>query len=275
MPFAHLNGLELYYEVTDFTRPWEGQAEALVFLHGLHGHLGWWNWFQVPFFSQYYRVITLDLRGHGRSFKPANDYSIELMASDVRQLLRHLNVERAHIVGASMGGMVGLQFSLDYEAVVRSLVLVDSYPFTPRAIQGAIQKWIEDTRAKGYAQVMATFNEDYAEALFSPGFWKRCPEFPAYETQLVLSNLMPDAAFIGACQAIESFNVFERLGEITAPALVVTSNEGMAYEEGLRMQQAIPGSQLWAPADVGHSVQVEIPEQFNQQVLAFLRSNRP
>jgi 3-oxoadipate enol-lactonase len=274
MPFAHVNGIELYYEVTDFTRPWEGTAQALVLLHGLHGHLGWWNWYQVPFFSQYYRVITIDQRGHGRSFKPANDYSIELMASDVRELLWQLDVEQAHVVGASMGGMVGLQFSLDYKEVARSLVLVDSYPYTPKAIQGAIRKWISDTETKGYARVMATFNEDYAEALFSPGFWQRCPEFPAYETRLVLDNLMPDAAFIGACQAIERFNAVERLGEIKCPALVITSNEGLAYDEGLRMQQAIPGSQLWAPADVGHSVQVEIPEQFNQQVLAFLRSVR-
>jgi 3-oxoadipate enol-lactonase len=273
MPFAAINGLELHYEVTDFTRPWEGEPQALVLLHGLHGHLNWWNWFQVAPLSQYYRVVTLDQRGHGRSFKPANGYSIEVMASDVRELLRTLQIERAHVMGASMGGMVALQFALAFPEMVRSVVLVDSYPYTPEAIQGAIEKWIADTEERGYPRVMETFNEDYAAALFSPGFWQRCPEFPAYETRLVLDNLMPDAAFIGCCRAIQAFNVVDRLGEIAVPTLVVTSNEGMAYEEGLRMYRHLPNAELWAPEGVGHSSQVEIPEQFNRRVLEFLRAH--
>ena len=274
MPFCVANGIELYHEVTDFTRPWEGDAETLVFLHGLHGHLNWWNWFQTAFFSQHYRVVTFDQRGHGRSFKPAGGYSIEVMASDLREVLRHLNIARAHVVGASMGGMVGLQFALVCPDILKSLVLVDSYPYTPVAVQGAIQQWIEDTRARGYAAVMETFNRDYAAALFSPAFWTRCPEFPAYETRFVLDNLMPDLAFIGACEAIQRFDVFDRLGEIEAPVLVIAADAGMAYEEGLRMQQAISNAQLWTPPNVGHSVQVEMPEEFNHRVLQFLRSVR-
>jgi 3-oxoadipate enol-lactonase len=273
MPFAAINGLELHYEVTDFTRPWEGEPQALVLLHGLHGHLNWWNWFQVAPLSQYYRVVTLDQRGHGRSFKPSGGYSIEVMASDVRELLRTLQIERAHVMGASMGGMVTLQFALAFPEMVRSVVLVDSYPYTPAAIQGAIEKWISDTEEKGYPRVMETFNQDYATALFSTGFWQRCPEFPAYETRLVLDNLMPDAAFIGCCRAIQAFNVVDRLGEIAVPTLVVTSNEGMAYEEGLRMYRHLPNAELWAPEGVGHSSQVEIPEQFNRRVLEFLRAH--
>jgi 3-oxoadipate enol-lactonase len=273
VPFTTINGLELYYEVTDFTRPWEGEPRALVLLHGLHGHLNWWNWFQVAPLSQYYRVITMDQRGHGRSFKPAAGYSIEIMATDVRELLRRLQIERAHVMGASMGGMVALQFAVAWPEMLRSLVLVDSYPYTPDAIRGALGQWIADTEEKGYPGVMETFNDDYATALFSPDFWQRCPELPAYETRLVLDNLMPDAAFIGCCRAIQQFNVVDRLGEIAAPTLVVTSNEGMAYEEGLRMYRRLPHAELWAPEGVGHSPHVEIPEQFNQRVLEFLRAH--
>jgi pimeloyl-ACP methyl ester carboxylesterase len=82
---------------------------------------------------------------------------------------------------------------------------------------------------------------------------------------------MPDPAFIGCCRAIQRFDVQERLGEITAPTLVVTSNEGMAYEEALRMHQGLPNSELWAPEGVGHSVHVEIPQRFNERVLGFLQ----
>jgi pimeloyl-ACP methyl ester carboxylesterase len=274
MPFAPINGIELYYEITDFTRPWEGEPQVLVLLHGLHGHLGWWNYFQVATFSQEYRVITLDQRGHGKSLRPATGYSIETMADDVRELLRHLGLGRVHLAGASMGGMVSLQFALAHPELSHSLVLVDSYPYCPKVIQQAIDKWVSDTRQKGYAKVMETFNQDYAAALFSARFWREHPEFPAFETRLVLNNLMPDAAFIGCCQAIQRFDVLDRLGEISAPVLVITSNEGMAYEEGLRMQQRLPNAQLWAPEGVGHSVHIEMPREFNERVLQFLKGVR-
>lgn len=270
MPFAPINGLELYYELTDFTRPWKGEAETVVLLHGLHGHLEWWNYYQTPVLSQQYRVLTLDQRGHGKSFKPAAGYSIELMASDVYELLRQLNIPRVHIGGASMGGMVSLQFALEHPDMVRSLILVDSYPHTPKAIQEALEHWIADTEAKGYARVMETFNDDYADALFSPGFWAREPDFPAFETELVLKNLMPDPAFIGCCRAIQEFDVSARLGDIEAPTLIVTPNQGIAYEEGQLMHQQLARSELWTPEDVGHSVHIELPEQFNRRVLQFL-----
>ena len=75
MPFAKSMESNSTTRSADFTRPWEGEAETLVLLHGLHGHLLWWHWYQVAFFAQHYRVVTVDQRGHGRSFKPATGYS--------------------------------------------------------------------------------------------------------------------------------------------------------------------------------------------------------
>jgi pimeloyl-ACP methyl ester carboxylesterase len=274
MPFICTNATELYYEVTDFTRPWEGEAETIVLLHGLHGHLDWWNWFQTAPLAQHVRVITIDQRGHGKSFKPADGYTIENLSTDLVGLLHGLNTGPVHLCGASMGGMVSLQTALAHPDLVRSLILVDSYPHTPGVIQDAIQRWIDDTAQRGYPAVMATFNEDYAAALFSPGFRRAHADFIAYETQYVLGNLMPDAAFIGCCRAIQTFDVTTHLTEIFQPALVITSNEGMAWEEGLKMQQTLPNARLWAPHDVGHSPHVEIPEAFNAHVLKFLR-NQP
>ncbi len=218
------------------------------------------------------RVITVDQRGHGKSFKPAVGYTIEQMSDDLVELLGALTTGPVHLCGASMGGMVSLQTALVHPELVRSLILVDSYPHTPKVIQEAVQHWIDDTAQRGYPAVMATFNDDYAAALFSPAFRRARPEFPAYETQLVLSNLMPDVAFIGCCRAIQDFNIEAHLGDIDQPALVITSNEGMAYDEGLKMKQALPNAHLWAPPDVGHSPHVEIPDEFNRRVLEFLRA---
>ena len=95
-------------------------------------------------------------------YKPASGYSIEIMASDVHELLQHLDIQRVHLGGASMGGMVSLQFALDHPDMVRSLILIDSYPHVPKVIQAALETWITDTEEKGYARVMETFNQDYA-----------------------------------------------------------------------------------------------------------------
>jgi pimeloyl-ACP methyl ester carboxylesterase len=168
--------------------------------------------------------------------------------------------------------MVSLQCALAHPEQVRSLTLVDSYPHCPRSIQEAIQIWIDDTQQRGYPEVMRSFNDDYASVLFSPTFLREHPEFPAYETRLVLDNLMPDTAFVGACRAIQSFDVSPRLGAIGAPVLIMTSNEGMAYEESLRMQQALPNAELWAPPDIGHSPHIEIPDAFNRRLLEFVRA---
>ncbi len=271
MPFAPVNGIELYYEVTDFTCPWKGEPQVLILLHGLHGHLGWWKYFQVATLAQEYQVITLDQRGHGKSFKPATGYSIEILASDVCELLKYLRVERVHLIGASMGGMVGLQFALSYPNLLQSLVLVDSFPYCPESIRQTIEQWISDTQVKGYPNLMQSFNQKYGAALFSPAFLREHPGFLAFDTWSVLNNLMPDIAFISCCRAIQDFNVLDRLGEINMPVLVITPSEGLAYEEGLRMQQRLPHAELWAPQGVGHSVHIEIPAEFNTRVLQFLR----
>jgi 3-oxoadipate enol-lactonase len=270
MPFVQTNGTQLYYELTDFTRPWENGAETILFLHGLHGSLAWWNWFQTAFFAQHYRVLTVDLRGHDRSCKPAGGYTIANMAEDGYGLLGGLSIRYAHICGASMGGMVALQLGLAHPGCVSSLILVDSFAYAPQGLMDALGQWIRDTHTRGYAEVMRTFDQDYGDILFSAGFRQRHPTFSDYETQLVLDNLMPDAAFIGACRAIQEFNVIDQLGQIQAPALIVVPNEGVACAEAQRLQQALPQAHVWAPEGVGHSVHVESPDDFNTHVRFFL-----
>ncbi len=270
MPFARTNGIELYYELTDFTRPWEGAAETVLFLHGLHGSLAWWNWFQTAVFARHYRVLTVDLRGHGKSHKPATGYSIQNMAEDVYGVLAGLGIERAHLCGASMGGMIALQLARAHPACASSLVLVDSFAYAPAGLVGALDRWIADTQSRGYAGVMATFDADYGAILFSAGFRHRHPAFPAYEMGMVLANLMPDAAFIGACRAIQEFDVSAELCHIAAPTLIIVPNEGLAVAEAQRLAAELPHAMVWAPEGVGHSVHVEAPEEFNAHVLAFL-----
>jgi len=98
MPSFSRNGFSTYYEET-------GSGEPVVLICGLSADLQVWR-LQVPEFAKAYRVVTFDNRGAGRSDAPDEQYSIGQMADDLDQLLEHLKIERAHVVGWSMGGVI-------------------------------------------------------------------------------------------------------------------------------------------------------------------------
>ncbi len=80
---------------------------------------------------------------------------------------------------------------------------------------------------------------------------------------------MPAEAFIGACNAIMEFDARERLSEIKVPVLVITSNEGLGFESAQLMKEKIPNAELWAPEGVGHLINIEEPDLFNQTGINF------
>ena len=120
MPAVNLGNIEIYYEI-------HGQGDPLLLLHGLGSSSRDWE-FQIPDFSSHFKTIAIDLRGHGRSGKPAGPYSMEMFAADTAGFLRSLDLSSAHILGVSLGGMVAFQLALDYPDLIRSLVIVNSVP---------------------------------------------------------------------------------------------------------------------------------------------------
>ena len=120
MSTQRANGIDIHYETA-------GQGEPLLLLHGLGSRSEDWQ-LQVPAFAGCYRVITADMRGHGRTAKPPGPYSVPMMAADVLGLLDALGIDAAHLVGLSMGGMIAFQMAVDGPERVRSLVIVNSAP---------------------------------------------------------------------------------------------------------------------------------------------------
>ena len=119
MPIANAGGVDLYYESV-------GEGTPLV-LHG-HGRLAWLS-FQVPYFSQFYRVVVFDRRGTGRSADPPGPWTPADLARDVRDLLDALGIERAIVGGNSLGGVVTAQFGLDYPDRALALVVGQTVPY--------------------------------------------------------------------------------------------------------------------------------------------------
>ncbi|MEM9091605.1 MAG: alpha/beta hydrolase [Cyanobacteria bacterium P01_F01_bin.53] len=124
----------MYYEI-------HGSGEPLVLIHGLSMDSStWFN--QVPLLSQKYQVVVFDNRGVGQTDAPHEDYSTEMMADDTVALLRFLNVDNAHILGFSMGGMIAQIIALKYPELVKSLLLNTTAAQFPAKAKHLVQNWL-------------------------------------------------------------------------------------------------------------------------------------
>lgn len=247
----------LYYEET-------GQGPALVFLHGLGSSARDWEE-QVDVFSARYRVITVDLRGHGRSDKPAGPYSIPLLARDVATLMEMLGTGAAHVVGLSMGGMVAFQLALDAPERVRSLTIVNS---APDAVIRTLRQRLLVIQRKLLVRLfgMRGVGEFLARRLFLK------PEHEEKRRLFVERWAANDQrAYLDTVDAVVGWSVLSRLGDLDVPTLILTADEDyipVVVKEAYAV--LLPRAELVVVPDARHALPIEWPGLFNQALDAFL-----
>jgi pimeloyl-ACP methyl ester carboxylesterase len=257
MPKISTNGIQLYYED-------QGQGPPLVLIHGLGSSTRDWE-AQVSEFSKSYRVITLDLRGHGQTDKPAGPYSIPMLAADVKGLLHTLALPPVHLVGLSLGGAVAFQFVLDCPSSVKTLTIVNSGPSlggTPDEAQKEVERRVGIVRQMGMKAM--------GEAL-SPILFPKPEQAPLRETFIKRWAENDPEAYIEATRSILGFNVLDRLGEITCPTLILASDQDytpVAMKEAYT--KLIPRAQLVVIHGARHALPIEEPEKFNSALGDFL-----
>jgi 3-oxoadipate enol-lactonase len=164
--FTTSDGVSLAYDIDDFTNPWQRPA-TLLLLHAAMGSARrYFAW--VPHLAREFRVVRLDLRGHGDSQVPPAEEPLALdrLVLDVAELLDHLGVERAHIVGNSAGGYLGQQMAMTRPARVTSLALFGS---TPGLKNSQAPSWIPQIQAKGLRGFLAETISDRLPADADPG----------------------------------------------------------------------------------------------------------
>src|SRR5215469_18260127 len=150
--FSASDGLRLAYRIDDFTDPWK-EAPVLLLLHAAMGSMRrYYAW--VPPLSRHYRVVRMDLRGHGSSQVPSADreLTLERLVGDVAELLDYLGCPSAHIVGNSAGGYLAQQLAMNQTQRVRSLMLFGS---TPGLRNSQAPSWIPQIEAKGLRAFLA------------------------------------------------------------------------------------------------------------------------
>jgi len=261
MPIAPVNGASLHYRDAGTSR---SARDAVVLLHAFPLHSGMWAR-QVAGLEARHRVIAPDVRGMGRSSVPPEALTMELAADDLRALLAHLRVERAAVVGLSMGGYVAFELYRRQPGLFRGLVLCDTKaaPDSAEAAAGR-EKFARSAIEKGLGWVA----DEMIPRLLRPS-----PD-PAVvkEVRHLVGGATP--AGVAACQRgmARRPDSTATLAALACPVLFVVGEHdaGTPPAEAEQMAAAVKGSRLVKIPDAGHLSSLENPAAFDAALAAFV-----
>lgn len=262
MPKVTVNGVELNYVEA-------GSGQPLLMIMGFGGdHLAWA--FQVPALSARYRTITFDNRGAGQSSVPDEPYSTRMMAQDAVGLLDALGVERAHVLGVSMGGMIAQEVALGHPGRVRSLQLHCTYARPDRYMLALMDAW-RAVRAKATPE---EWLRTVALWLFSPRTYAERPDFVEMVIQTGLANPHPFTltGFLRQGDAVRDHDTLDRLPGLACPTLVSVAEDDVLVPPRFARQvaAAAPRAELRVIEGAGHAYFWERADAFNTMCLDFL-----
>ncbi len=258
--YLDAHGLRLAYTDT-------GRGLPVLFLHGFPLNRSMWDK-QVDALSLRYRILTIDLRGHGESDAPLWRYSVEEFADDVTALLDHLKLQQVVLVGLSMGGYVAFAFTRRYRHRLHGLILTDTRAQAD-TVEGRKGRFhlAQTAHTKGPAAVA----EVMLPKLLAPETLRSDPSLVQRLRSMI--ETMPLSGIAGDLMAMaDRPDSVSLLPSITCPTLVVVGEQDQAtpVADARLMADSIPGARLSIIPQAGHLPNLEQPEQFNRILEEFL-----
>lgn len=264
MPFAENSGVKLYWEE-------EGEGEPLLMIMGLGYGLAMWHRVR-PVLADRFRVILFDNRGVGQSDVPEPPYSIPEMAQDAVAVLNAAGVDSAHVLGASMGGVIAQELALGNPDRVRSLILNCTACGGPDAVV-AQPEVVEKLTAR------ADLTPEEGARLMIPYIYDAGTSKDRIEEDLVLrlENYPSEKGYLGQLQAVIGYETYDRLGEIKVPTLVVhgQSDQLVPHANGEDLARRIPGARLVSIPNASHIMFTDQPGAVRDALLGFLEEVAP
>jgi 3-oxoadipate enol-lactonase len=259
------NGQDLFYEI-------HGDGPPLVLVMGVGYDSSLWTLHQVPALSTRFRVVLLDNRDAGRSSRADHLYDIADMADDLAGLLDALDIRRTHLLGLSMGSMIGMEFALRHADRLDRLVLAGPGAAPARSAVDPISIW---NWVKSHDPGGEIFGGQQFTWLFSSTFLR--DQQAVQETvALLASNPYPvePEAYDRQSQAYLHFDALDRLGDVQAATLVIVGEQDLLTPPWVAREVAagIPGARLEIVTGDGssHVLPLERPDDFNSLVMSFL-----
>lgn len=260
------DGIRLAWRVDDFTPPWRTAVTPVLLLHAAMGsYRRWFGW--IPDLARHWTTLSLELRGHGASEVPdgARPLTLERLVADTVELLDHLDIRRAHVVGLSAGGYVGQRLAMEHPARVASLALFASTPGLRNSQAGT---WPAKVAAMGLEAFVRSSVADRFPHDADPGL----VDWFCRQTG---SN---DPGFIGRFVThMSSRDWEEELPRIRCPTLIAAPGVEPigSHDQYERMQALIPDARLVSLEGMPHNIGDAAPESCVRLLLEFLAMQAP
>lgn len=254
--YATLDGTRIHYQSYGKGR------EALVLIHGWTCNLDYWR-DQVPDFAKRNRVIALDLPGHGQSDKPELVYSMDLFARSVEAVIRDAKVERAVLVGHSMGTPIARQFYRKYPQKTLAIVIID----------GGLRPFGDKKMRDGFVAAFRAPN--YKEAGMQMFAGMAGPNLPAETQERIKTSFLntPQHVIVSAMEGMNDDSIYGS-DKIDVPVLAILAKSPywpVDNEEFFRRIAPNLDYHMWE--GVGHFLMMDRPKEFNEAVIVFLNKN--
>ena len=265
MPLAELEGRRVYYEE-------HGEGDPVLLISGLGAdHTAWA--LQTAFLCERFRVIVFDNPGVGRTEGPPGPYTSALFADVAAALLRFLGLEHAHVVGASMGGLIAQQLAVRHAGLVRSLTLHCSWWRADRYTNALIRSW----QAYARAATPLELARQIWLWVFTPQFFEERPDAIAELERQVKENPFPQSAeaFCDQAEACVRHDGLPEIASVSAPTLITVGDGDILTppQHSFELKARMPRALLHVWREMGHAPFWEIPDEFNELTYSFLKAH--
>ncbi len=287
MPYAvSKDGLKIHYEIVGKGKE-KSQDIPIFFIMGLGMDMRGWM-FQVPHFSEKYRVFLVDNRGIGKSDVPDDFFTTDDMADDIYEIMRREGIEKAHFVGASMGGMILQKFASKYPDNVEKLVLACTLAKLDEHEKEIMRQGLKFIKDIEVDKIDEDFVRKYIDTLFdtdpekilrfisknifSPSFSQENLDFIFHFFRDYIRDGFKVKGFIKQVYALLKHDSSEELPKIKAETLIITGDKDRMVppRKSYFLAQHMPNSILKVIPEGSHAFMFEMHECFNAEVDSFL-----
>jgi len=262
---ANANGININYNVT-------GQGKPLVMINGMNEVQSNWR-SQIGSFKKYYRTITFDNRGVGKSDKPVGPYTIRMMADDTIGLMDYLNIDKAHVLGVSMGGMIAQELAINHPERVDKLVLGSTFARRDET-SGFSSELSKELEAYERSPRDEASQRRFASASMPLAINKWSNKVFLVALMKIAIRFLPISTGVAEqLEALLAHDAADRLGMIKASTLVITGTEDRAIKpiSSEVIASLVPKAKLVKVSGGSHSLYMEKRGEFNREVLDFLK----
>lgn len=274
--FADVNDITVCYSI-------QGEGFPLILLHGF-GSKKESFMAQIPDLSRHFKVITIDMRGAGKSSRPNYHYTIDMFADDVKGLMDHLNIDTAHLVGFSFGGIVATRFVLKYPSYIAKLILIntsglmkvpkeyDPEPYIQFRMKGL--ELIKSDPVKAFWQsTQLGFPQEFREEMLANpkkkfyGLWSVEDLIEYYTTDPPTLQDIRNVAY-----SFKTLNFSNRIHEINHETLLLTASHDVLVpkERMMEMHKLLSNSEVKVIEKAGHESTKSNAPEVNQAIIEFL-----